>query len=225
MIIISNNDHVAFINIPASSGLPRGNALMSLDRTIAGNCCCLMISGYREKVFAVIGVKAYAAGLYVNQSFLSKLGAWKVRSAALIQDDLSLFNSISDVPLEKSLQIVLVRDVDGKTFGDALDEAISPRINAPTPVDESALSSFHSIFQGRPLNKGTFSFSLGRIRPKCLLPSHQIDSPLVLMLHFESTNVASALFDVCFWRCSSFSSIENLSCQWAGRSSQVNTMS
>lgn len=56
------------------------------------------------------------------------------------------------------MQIVLVRDVDGKTFWDALDEAISPRIKAPTPVDESALSTFRGIFQGQPLNKGTSIF-------------------------------------------------------------------
>lgn len=56
------------------------------------------------------------------------------------------------------MQIVLVRDLDGKTFWDALDDAISPRIKSPTPVDESALSTFRSIFQGRPLKKGTFIF-------------------------------------------------------------------
>jgi hypothetical protein len=53
-----------------------------------------MISGYREKVFAIIGVKVYAAGLYVNQSILSNLNAWKGRSAAEIQKDPSLFSSI-----------------------------------------------------------------------------------------------------------------------------------
>lgn len=53
-----------------------------------------MISGYREKVFAIIGVKVYAAGLYVNQSIFSNLNAWKGRSAAEIQKDPSLFSSI-----------------------------------------------------------------------------------------------------------------------------------
>lgn len=52
-----------------------------------------MISGYREKVFAIIGVKVYAAGLYVNPSILSKLDAWKGQSAAQIQDDMPLFKS------------------------------------------------------------------------------------------------------------------------------------
>jgi hypothetical protein len=73
-------------------------------------------------------------------------------------------------PFEKSLQIVLVRDVDGKTFWDALDDAISPRIKAPTAIDESALSTFRSIFQGRSLKKGTFIF-LSWLDPSKMLVS------------------------------------------------------
>lgn len=50
--------------------------------------------GYREKVFAIIGIKVYAAGLYVNDSVFSRLDAWRGRSAAEIQQDPSLFNNI-----------------------------------------------------------------------------------------------------------------------------------
>ena len=50
--------------------------------------------GYREKVFAIIGVKVYAAGLYLNDSIFSKFNAWKGRSAAEIQEDSSLFDLI-----------------------------------------------------------------------------------------------------------------------------------
>lgn len=57
--------------------------------------------------------------------------------------------------MEKSLQIALVRDVDGKTFWDALDEAVSPRVKAPTDVDKLALSTFRNIFQALSLKKGT----------------------------------------------------------------------
>ncbi|XP_022717411.1 fatty-acid-binding protein 3, chloroplastic [Durio zibethinus] len=158
----------------------------------------LLGTGYREKVFAIIGVKVYAAGLYVNQSILSKLDAWKGRSAAQIQDDFSLFKSIFEVPLEKSLQIVLVRDVDGKTFWDALDEAISPRIKKPTPVDESALSTFRSIFQGRPLNKGTFIFLIWPDPSKMLVAVSADGLPTRIDATIESANVGSALFDVFF---------------------------
>ncbi|KAB1995704.1 hypothetical protein ES319_D13G178200v1 [Gossypium barbadense] len=158
----------------------------------------LLGTGYREKVFAIIGVKVYAAGLYVNPSILSKLDAWKGRSAAQIQDDMPLFKSFFEDPMEKSLQIVLVRDVDGKTFWDALDEAISPRIKAPTPVDKSALSTFRGIFQGRPLNKGTSIFLTWPHPSKMLVAVSSDGLPTSTDATIESPNVGSALFDVFF---------------------------
>lgn len=72
--------------------------------------------------------------------------------------------------LEKSLQIILVRDVDGKTFWDALSDAISPRIAEPTTADETALSTLRSVFLDRPLKKGTFIF-LTWLNPSRLLVS------------------------------------------------------
>lgn len=73
-------------------------------------------------------------------------------------------------PLEKLLQIILVRDVDGKTFWDALSDAISPRIAKPTTADETALNTFRNVFQDRPLKKGTFIF-LTWLNPTKLLVS------------------------------------------------------
>ncbi|CAH8383145.1 unnamed protein product [Eruca vesicaria subsp. sativa] len=67
--------------------------------------------GFREKKFAIIGVKVYAAGLYMNESILTELTALKGKSSDKSQ-------------AEKSLQIVLVRDVDGKTFWDALEKSL-----------------------------------------------------------------------------------------------------
>ncbi|KAH9723546.1 Fatty-acid-binding protein 3 [Citrus sinensis] len=158
----------------------------------------LLGTGYREKVFAIIGVKVYAAGLYINQSILSKLNAWKGKGAANIQEDSSLFDTIYQAPSEKSLKIVLVRDVDGKTFWDALDDAISPRIRIPTPVDESALSTFRSIFQGRNLMKGTFIF-LTWLDPSKMLVSISGDGlPSGVDATIESENVTFALYDVFF---------------------------
>lgn len=129
---------------------------------------------------------------------------------------------------------MLVRDIDGKTFWDALDEAISPRIKSPTAEDKSALSTFRGVFQGKPLKKETSIF-LTWIDPTKMLVSVQLIYIKILlgpymwtlfilgflnsklMLYFmeilkvslsfdgmpssvdatiESTNVASALFDV-----------------------------
>ncbi|CAI9088902.1 OLC1v1023356C1 [Oldenlandia corymbosa var. corymbosa] len=156
----------------------------------------LLGTGYREKVFAIIGVKVYAAGLYVNQSVLAKLDAWKGSSSADLQQDSAIFDTIFLAPLEKSLQIVLVRDVDGKTFWDALDEAISPRIKVPTPVDDTALSSFRSIFQGRSLNKGTLIFLTWLDSTKLLVSVSSNGLPSTIDATIESANVTSALFDV-----------------------------
>ncbi|KAL3733963.1 hypothetical protein ACJRO7_023332 [Eucalyptus globulus] len=156
----------------------------------------LVGTGYREKVFAIIGVKVYAAGLYINPSIFSKLDAWKGKSAADIQENRSLFNSIFQATLEKSLQIVLVRDVDGKTFWDALDDAISPRIKSLTPVDQSALSTFRSIFQGRPLKKGTSIFLTWLDSSKMLVSVSSDGLPSGTDATIESQNVTFALFDV-----------------------------
>ncbi|MCL7051640.1 hypothetical protein MKW94_026781 [Papaver nudicaule] len=158
----------------------------------------LLGSGYREKKIAIIGVKVYAAGFYGNESIIETLNAWKGRSSSDIQGDSSLYDSIFQASLEKSLQIVLVRDVDGKTFWDALDEAISPRIKVPEPVDESALSTFRSIFQGRPLKKGTLIF-LTWLDPSKMIVSISSDGlPSAVDATINSTNVTSALFDVFF---------------------------
>ncbi|OVA16377.1 Chalcone isomerase [Macleaya cordata] len=162
------------------------------------NSLVLLGTGFREKVFAIIGVKVYAAGFYANQSVIDKLSSWKGKTSAEIQGDSSLYDSIFQAPTEKSLQIVLVRDVDGKTFWDALDEAISPRIKAPTSVDESALSTFRSIFQGRPLKKGTLIF-LTWVDPSKMLVCISSDGvPSTVDATIESMNVTLALFDVFF---------------------------
>ncbi|RZC68372.1 hypothetical protein C5167_031628 [Papaver somniferum] len=170
----------------------------SLTLPGCSNSLSLLGSGYREKKIAIIGVKVYAAGFYMNESIVETLNAWKGRPAADIQRDSSLYDSIFQAPLEKSLQIVLVRDIDGKTFWDALDEAISPRIEVPKPADESALSTFRSTFEGRPLKKGTLIF-LTWLDPTKMIVSISSDGPpSAVDATIDSTNVTSALFDVFF---------------------------
>ncbi|XP_022975748.1 fatty-acid-binding protein 3, chloroplastic [Cucurbita maxima] len=76
------------VKFSTSFTLPGCSTSLSLLGTAAN------ISGYREKVFAIIGVKVYAAGLYINSSISNELNAWRGRSAAAIQEDSSLFNII-----------------------------------------------------------------------------------------------------------------------------------
>ncbi|KAK7324471.1 hypothetical protein VNO77_28038 [Canavalia gladiata] len=153
-------------------------------------------TGYREKVFAFIGVKVYAAGLYLNQSITSELNAWKGQSKDAIQGNSSLFKTIFQSSYEKSLQIILVRDVDGKTFWDALSDAISPRIVEPTTADETALTTFRGVFLDRPLKKETL-IMLTWLNPSKLLVSVSSQGlPSTVDATIESANVTSALFDV-----------------------------
>ncbi|XP_050220144.1 fatty-acid-binding protein 3, chloroplastic [Mercurialis annua] len=158
----------------------------------------LIGTGYREKVFAIIGVKVYAAGLYVNQSIISSLNSWKGQSGAQIKENQVFFSTIFQAQFEKTLQIVLVRDVDGNTFWDALDQAISPRIKAPTPVDATALSTFRAIFQSRPLKKGTSIFLVWLDPSKMQICISSDGMPSSVDATIESMNVNFALFDVFF---------------------------
>ncbi|KAJ6819858.1 fatty-acid-binding protein 3, chloroplastic [Iris pallida] len=158
----------------------------------------LLGTGYREKVFAIIGVKVYAAGFYAKQCISEGLASWKGRSAAELLDDSSLFNSIFQAPLEKSLNIMLVRDVDGKTFWDALNDVISLRLKEPTTVDESALSTFRNTFQGRDLKKGTVIFLTWVDPPNMLVSISSNGFPTEVDSKIESSNVTLALYDAFF---------------------------
>ncbi|KAF2606677.1 hypothetical protein F2Q68_00043710, partial [Brassica cretica] len=175
---------------------------VKFQRSVALPGCSTTLSllgtGFREKKFAIISVKVYAAGLYVNESILTGLTTWKGRSADEIQRDSSLFNSIFQDQAEKSLQIVLVRDVDGKTFWDALDEAISPRLKSPSPDDKTALSTFQGIFQNRPLNKGSVILLTWTSPSKMLVSVSSGGLPKDVDAAVESGSVTSALFDVFF---------------------------
>lgn len=170
--------------------------LKSLNLPGCSSSLSLLGTGYREKFFAIIGVKVYAAGLYMNPSLLNDLSPWKGKSTDEVQKDLALFQSIYQSSLEKSLQIVLVRDVDGKTFWDALDEAVSPRVTAPTPTDDSGLATFRSIFEGRSLKKGTLIFLTWLEPSKMLVSVSSNGLPEKEDATIESMNVSRALFDV-----------------------------
>ncbi|KAL2331254.1 hypothetical protein Fmac_018835 [Flemingia macrophylla] len=202
----SSRRHSHFLAHAASSSVtsteyvkePATNVKFQTSFIVPGcsNSLTLFGTGYREKVFAIIGVKVYAAGFYLDQSIISELNAWKRQSKEAIQGSSSLVKTIFQSSFEKSLQIILVRDVDGKTFWDALSEAMLPRIPEPTTADENALTAFRSVFQDRPLKKETIII-LTWLNPARLLVSVSSQGlPSTVDATIESSNVASALFDV-----------------------------
>uniref|UniRef100_A0A1D1Y9R6 Chalcone-flavonone isomerase family protein n=1 Tax=Anthurium amnicola TaxID=1678845 RepID=A0A1D1Y9R6_9ARAE len=158
----------------------------------------LLGTGYREKVFAIIGVKVYAAGFYAHRSMAEMLHEWKGKPATEILDDSTLFKSILQDSREKSLKIVLVRDVDGQTFWNALNDVISPRIKEPSATDETALSTFRNTFEGRPLKQGNIIL-LTWVEPSKMLVSISSDgSPAAVDAVIQSISVTFALFDAFF---------------------------
>ncbi|KAL9322148.1 hypothetical protein ACSQ67_010201 [Phaseolus vulgaris] len=160
------------------------------------NSLTLFGTGYREKVFAIVSVKVYTAGLYLDQHITRELNAWKGQSKDAIQGNSSLFQTIFQSSFGKSLQIILARNIHGKTFWEALSDAISPRIPASTTADEIALSIFRSVFLDRPLKKGTFII-LTWLNPSKLLVSVSSNGlPSTIDAAIESENVSSALFNV-----------------------------
>ncbi|XP_078446246.1 chalcone-flavanone isomerase family protein [Wolffia australiana] len=155
----------------------------------------LVGAGYREKVFAIIGVKVYAAGFYADPSIADALQSWKGQPATKILENSTLFLALYEDSREKSLQIALVRDVDGQTFWNALNDVISPRIKEPTAADGEALEIFRKTFQSRPLNKGTVVL-LTWVEPSKLLVSISSEGiPSSVDATIESKSVAFALFE------------------------------
>ncbi|XP_020097600.1 fatty-acid-binding protein 3, chloroplastic isoform X3 [Ananas comosus] len=123
------------------------------------------------------------------------LHSWNGKSAADILEASSVFTFLYQAPLEKSLNIVLVRDVDGKTFWNALDDLITPRIKSPTAIDNSSLSTFRNTFQGRDLKQGT-SIILTWLEPTKMLISISSDGvPSNVDAEITSANVNLALYD------------------------------
>ena len=94
-------------------------------------------------------------------------------------------------PVVKSLSIILVRAVDGKTFVNALNDVIARQIKNPNAEEESSLSTLQNTFLGRNLKQGT-SIYLTWLEPKRMLVSHSqfceyYDSSMVF--HSSKLNV------------------------------------
>lgn len=155
-----------------------------------------MAIGFREEKIAIISVKVYAAGLYVDAIITSYLVSWSGKLESHIEQDNPFFNAIFEALVEKSLQIVLVRDIDGETFWGALDEALSSRLKTTGAAEQKALEIFRETFQGRSLKRGTIIY-LNWLKPSILLVSISSDGyPSVADVTIDPSAVAFALFDV-----------------------------
>lgn len=148
-------------------------------------------TGYRDKFF----LKVYAVALYVDYSHGIDAVQWKEKTGIESFDASSVFDSIFKAPVVKSLSIILVRDVDGKTFVNALNDVIARQIKKPTAEEESALSTFQNTFLGRNLKQGT-SIYLTWLEPSRMLISiSENQDPCQVDAEIKSATVNYALYD------------------------------
>jgi hypothetical protein len=109
-------------------------------------------AGCRTKKIAIINVKVYAIALYVEaEKGARELGIRDRGGFFETEDDYC--SALVDGGFLKALQIQLVRDVDGGTFVDALNEALQPRLSLSGEL--AVLDTFKAFFDGKKLSNGT----------------------------------------------------------------------
>ena len=130
------------------------------------DCSPLAGIGVRVKKIAGIGVKVYAAGLYIDAEAAKKAvgDQYKGKSAAAVAADDGLYRSLlSDSSIEKTVRLVFARDLDSKKIRDALVERLVPRLGESSP----SLKQFETFFDGIAFKKGqslTFSAVRGTLQ-------------------------------------------------------------
>lgn len=169
------------------------NVKFPRELTVPGYTEPLVIlgTGYREKFF----VKVYAAAFYVDYSISVDTEQWREKFSIETFDASSVFDSIFEAPVVKSLNIILVRDVDGKTFVNALDDVIARRIKKPTADEESALSAFQNTFLGRNLKQRTGIYLTWLEPSRMLISISANQGPCQVDAEIKSATVNYALYD------------------------------
>ncbi|KAL3675575.1 hypothetical protein R1sor_025523 [Riccia sorocarpa] len=155
--------------------------------------------GVREKKVAILKVKVYAVGLYVEPSVVSSLEQWKSKGASNLEKDEAFFKALVAAPVEKSLRIVLARDIEGGQFWGALDEALKPRLKSAGAGEEGekALAAFGDVFKKRPIKERTVIF-LTWSQPSTLHISVSAEgaSPSAPDATIDSESLLYSLYDV-----------------------------
>jgi len=87
---------------------PATNVKFRTSLKVVGGLSSLSLAiGFREKKIAIISVKVYAAGLYVDAIITSYLVAWSGKLESQIEQDNPFFNAVFEALVEKSLQALV----------------------------------------------------------------------------------------------------------------------
>ncbi|KAL4424246.1 hypothetical protein ABPG75_001547 [Micractinium tetrahymenae] len=113
-------------------------------RCVGGAC--------RSKKVAFIGVKVYAVVLYVEAEKMARELGVRNRGGFFEGDD-DYCQALVDGGCVKALQLLLLRDVEGAQFVEALEEALAPRMRLMG--DGASLEQFNKFFLDKKLTKDT----------------------------------------------------------------------
>ncbi len=122
-----------------------------------GGAQVLTGTGVRTRTF--LNVNVYAFGLYVDPAGAkSDLAAFAGKSAKDLERDETFYARLLERHFPMTLRLVMARDVDGATMGEAFDGALRPRVvKAATeksmPGGEQALDQFRAFFSVEKLTK------------------------------------------------------------------------
>ncbi|CAI7795578.1 unnamed protein product [Closterium sp. NIES-54] len=171
------------INFPVTLAAPGGSKDLSLLGT-----------GVREKKLGPLAVKVYGVGVYAEPRLLDVLAGWKGKAA-----DRAFFDAIASTPCEKSIVIVLARNVGSDQFWNALTEELAPRLTA-AGEGLGDLEAFGQLFKERSLKKNTGVYITWR-QPSTLQVAFADDvtaggTPAAASATFESPGLLAALFDI-----------------------------
>lgn len=161
-----------------------------------GETCRCLGAGARTKKVAFVGVKVYAAALYVEaEKAAHELGV-RSRGGFFDTDD-DYAQALADGAFVKMLQVQLVRKIDGETFFGAIEEALTPRLSVTGEM--ATLGKFKKFFEGKSLEKGTNILLLWRtqgVLDVLSTASQQDFSTAKPDLQIESPGLCRALFEV-----------------------------
>lgn len=158
---------VALVAIALSSTLAATSALADTKESSTGivfkdsvsppgaaGALGLLGVGVRTKTF--LKVKVYAAGLYADTSALKAvLAPYRGKAAGDLSKDAEVRRLMLGDGFEKSIRLVMARDVDGDDMAEAFSESVEPRVARQGAAAVRALATFKGYFTMDQVKKGS----------------------------------------------------------------------
>jgi hypothetical protein len=121
----------------------------------------LVGAGAEKKHFLFLSFNVFSLGLYVKpEDARSKLEPWIGREPKQVVADPAVYRAINDHAIEKSMRMVVARDVTGDDLRDGFRDALVPRLKDRSDADAGldALAQYMGYFEDRKLPDGTVLF-------------------------------------------------------------------